>query len=453
MQHELILPRGLSPVVRQFINISISVRAALQSTSSYNRLISLNRALSETTELRRILVFTNRSLSITFAIIAEQWYVLISGEITRISEKNNLWLEIPDPYIIGNPIFPTSHQVFVGRDNIFETIHANLEKPFQKSTFMLQGDRRSGKTSILLQLPLHLDTKFIPVFVDLQGIANVNSETSFLYSLAKSIARGAINTRNFVLPEPVRIEYEFDPFLAFNEWLNQVEIKLGEHLIILCLDEFEKLAEQISTERFSTNLLDLLRNLIQFHTNIVLIMSGLHINNYWQGEWASYFINVVQVQVDVLKVTEARQLITNPIPDFPLDYDVPVVEYVLQCTNCHPFLVQLTCHEIVKYQNQLQSNKVSIESAQRSVHSALMSGDFYFRDRWNNLTNFEQDILLSIAKGQFNTSHETGQSTGDDTIAQNAIGKLLQQKILRKDSNQTLMISLEMFKQWIILSY
>lgn len=454
LQSELILPRGLSTIVKQFVEISISVRAALQATSSFNRLTSLNRALAEVSDLRRMLVFSERSLNLTFAIATEQWYLRINEEVVRISKASDFWAEIPNPYIIGNPLFPTSHQVFVGRERTFELMQSHLEKPYQRAALALYGERRSGKTSILLQLPLRLDIKFIPVFVDLQGLANVNSEISFLYGLAKAITRGAANTRSIDLPKPIRIEYEFDPYLAFNEWLDQIEEKLGDGLIVLCLDEFEKLAEQIKTEKFTLQLLDLLRNIIQFRASLVIIISGVQVNDYMQGEWATYFINAVPIEVGVLDEFEARQLITNPIPDFPLDYSVSAVDLILASTFCHPFLVQLVCHEVVKQQNYSHNKTVSPETVAKAVRSALATGDFYFRDKWNNFSDYEQKILLATVHDQVQTSHLEDIPLGDITQISNAITKLVRQKILYKNNDDSsIMFNAEMFRQWIASNY
>ncbi|MGB2896607.1 MAG: ATP-binding protein, partial [Anaerolineales bacterium] len=374
---DVYLPQGLKNVIEHFSSASATVKASLDATSTFNRLTNLNRALTEINDLRKILAISSRSLSVDFSLAAEKWYLIINNEVSIISEKNKLWPEIPNPYIVGNPIHPSSQQIFVGREDIYKIIRDNLEKPFQPSTLVLHGEHRSGKTSILLQLPLRLEIKYIPVIVDVQGLANFRTENTFLFGLARSIYRSSYKARGINLPTPVRIEFDFDPYLAFNIWLDKIEYDLKDQRMILCLDEFEILFENIQKEYYSTNLLGLMRNIIQFREKFVLIFSGVKVNEYLNNEWVSYFINTIPVKIGNLKEKDIRKLITNPIPDFPLNYSLDAINLIIDHTCGQPFLVQLVCSEIIDLQNQNQSTNASIDIVEMALEISLLKADFY----------------------------------------------------------------------------
>ena len=75
----------------------------------------------------------------------------------------------PNPYIVGNPV--RSPEMFFGRKDEFQFIQRTLENQQEGCVLVLCGERRTGKTSILYQiLNRRLGPKFIPAFVDMQGL-------------------------------------------------------------------------------------------------------------------------------------------------------------------------------------------------------------------------------------------------------------------------------------------
>ena len=83
---------------------------------------------------------------------------------------------IPNPYITGGPIKPKSKGMFFGRDDVFKFIKDNISSAAQKNVLILQGERRSGKTSILYQVKNFLGSEYISVFMDGQEFGNLSSD-------------------------------------------------------------------------------------------------------------------------------------------------------------------------------------------------------------------------------------------------------------------------------------
>ncbi len=75
-----------------------------------------------------------------------------------------------NPYIAGNPI--DEAEAFFGRDDVLRDVTAVLRNRNQNA-IVLYGQRRIGKTSILLQLEKRLaaDGQYTPVYFDLMDKA------------------------------------------------------------------------------------------------------------------------------------------------------------------------------------------------------------------------------------------------------------------------------------------
>ncbi|MFP4440489.1 MAG: helix-turn-helix domain-containing protein [Chloroflexaceae bacterium] len=58
------------------------------------------------------------------------------------------------------------------------------------------------------------------------------------------------------------------------------------------------------------------------------------------------------IRVSFLTPGEAYQLITNPEPDFPLDYSADAIELIIDLTSGQPNLVQHICHALVSRYNR-----------------------------------------------------------------------------------------------------
>src|SRR5438477_4796061 len=74
-----------------------------------------------------------------------------------------------NPYVAGRPL--GQEHGFFGRQEILRTVESELRSP-ERSTVVIFGPRRIGKTSLLLQLQRTLPSpSFLPVYFDLIGCA------------------------------------------------------------------------------------------------------------------------------------------------------------------------------------------------------------------------------------------------------------------------------------------
>ncbi|MCB0191465.1 MAG: ATP-binding protein [Anaerolineae bacterium] len=377
-----------SALLRSFSRHSQDVEAALRQESRYNQRLALSAVEDRLDSLLRELTRSSEPYAERFRPIATSWRQTVAGYIQELAEAVEARQEIDSPYIIGVPL-TEQQEIFVGRTDVTAQIE-QLLLDRRRPPLLLYGQRRMGKTSLLNNLGRLLPSTIVPLFVDLQGASRADDHGGLLYSIARNIVKSAELRRNLTLPT---LSWEMlgkNPFLSFDDWLDQVEKALddqGQYTALLALDEFETLDHAITKGQFDEEkVLGTLRNLIQHRSRFKMLLAGSHTLEELQ-RWASYLINVQVIHLGCLHETEARQLIERPVDDFALRYEPDAGQRVMTLTRGHPFLVQLLCAEIVALKNE-QSPAVRrlacLSDVEAAIPEALSSGSFFFADIQRN---------------------------------------------------------------------
>lgn len=189
---------------------------------------------------------------------------------------------------------------------------------------------------------------------------------------------------------------ENDPYLVFQEWLEEVDKALSDYWVLLALDEYESLGDMKDAGRIDDRVFQLLRGIIQGYPRFTVLMSGAHTLEELPPYWSNYFINTKTLKVGSLQDVDAVELITHPKEDFPLTYDQEALDYLLHETGCHPNWLQLACREIVEKLNNENRFHANLEDVKYAIARVpeVLSGDF--RDLW--LGRDGSDLMRSILK-------------------------------------------------------
>ena len=97
-----------------------------------------------------------------------------------------------NPYKAGQ-VLRSGDPLFVGRRDLIEHLERALSKSEHHPTFLLNGERRMGKSSTLKQLPLLLGSRYIPIYYDLQSPGMSSSIAVFLGTIADEIDKNRPN--------------------------------------------------------------------------------------------------------------------------------------------------------------------------------------------------------------------------------------------------------------------
>lgn len=385
-------------------DVSREAASAQASESAANRVRRLEAAAA--------LVARLRERPAEFGPALAQWESLIARALeaayVRLQEEE----PIPQVYVTdGRPVRPSRGErlplPFRGRESLFARLEAALGGgDTERETLLLYGQRRTGKTSALLHLPERLGSRVAPAFLDLQSpnLGGAEDVAGLWRGVAEGVVEETRRHRGLHLPalDPGALAKE--PYPAFGRWLDQVERALGDYALLLCLDEFEALEKGIADGRFDGRLLDTLRNIVQHHRRIAVLLSGSHHIDELPPRWASALVTTGTLFISFLEEADTRRLIREPVPDFPDLYTEEAVARIVHLTHCQPYLVQLTCGELVRMMNAAgrlpPASQVGAADVEAVIPTVLERGQSYFVDLWSNQAGGEpaQRLLLALAR-------------------------------------------------------
>jgi AAA-like domain len=360
--------------------------------------------------------------------------------------------QIDNSYVAGMALRP-GNSLFVGRRSQIQQIETALQTD-RRPILFLAGERRMGRTSLLLQLPFILGPRFVPVYFDLQNPGMLSSTSTFLATIADTISR-AMELRGIkikdIKPEQLQKaaqKNDAGTYYAFDVWLKSVEdiLKQNNITLLLIFDEYEHLERAVDRGLDLNLLLDWFRSIIQSYPRIGLLFSGARnfdeMGTLTNIDWSSYFVNLQIIKVSFLTQDEARQLINHPIPTFPGDQIFPpeVVDEIIRLTGGHPFLIQALCSTLIDQLNSEKRVRVEIQDMEKATNRLLeMWGDGFFRYLWNTTSEEQHRCLASII------------NPANGSCSDNAMKELSARDLVVYE-NGAYRISIPLFQEWVLRS-
>jgi len=336
--------------------------------------------------------------------IIRQWRRLVSqagGEVGRAEEAG----PVANPYVAGNPV---TGDLFVGREDVLRRLEELWSGTGQKPSVVLYGHRRMGKSSILHNLGARFGPHVVVVDFNMQRVGLVAGTGELLYNLALALYDAQTSQTSevwetlevFGLDEPDEERFiAHNPYTAFDRFLKHLDRVRARRRFIVTVDEFELIEALIAEGKLEARLLDFWRGLIQTYPWFVMAFAGLHtLQEMTRDYWHPLYGSVTGVPVSFLGHDAAWQLITQPTPDFPLDYDREAVECIIGLTHGQPYLVQLIGHGLVTRFNR-QTFEEGVERERRfsladaeaviTAREFYRDGDAYFTGVWRQAETSE----------------------------------------------------------------
>jgi len=124
--------------------------------------------------------------------------------------------------------------------------------------------------------------------------------------------------------------------------------------------------------------------------------------------------------VSYLDEESAHELIVQPVEDFPNIYDRTAIDTIIHLTRCQPYLVQLTCQEVVERLNcDIRENKRDASTPKATardiktvIPTVLERGGEYFRELWKSLTDSDRNLLQRLVQGETLTAQDKSMLRG-----------------------------------------
>jgi hypothetical protein len=102
------------------------------------------------------------------------------------------------------------------------------------------------------------------------------------------------------------------------------------------------------------------------------------------------------------------------VEDFPNIYDRTAIDSIIHLTRCQPYLVQLTCYEVVELLNRdIRENrrdastpKATARDVETVIPIVLERGGQYFGELWKSLTDSDRTLLRRLVQGETPTTQD-----------------------------------------------
>ena len=323
------------------------------------------------------------------------------------------------PYIVGSPI--DRKEMLFGRDAAIEEICRQLRSDSQANVVLLEGNRRTGKTSILkrLQHPEVLPD-WITVNCSLQGgeghASRAGLPTNEVFRLiARDLgwAAYAAGIRVWLpdadAPEPgkpfkvafvraLRRAFSGDrPFETFELFLQTVIEAARPRRVLLMLDEFDKLQEGIDAEVTSPQVPENIRYLLHTYPEFSAILAGSRrIKRLREEYWSALFGFGHRVPVSGLQLEDARRLVTQPVDD-RLVYVPEARDLVVELCASQPFLIQSLCNRIFECAARSKRRTVTVDDVNAAAE-AMTEDNEHFRTLWGYAGTERRRFLLALCQ-------------------------------------------------------
>ena len=341
--------------------------------------------------------------------------VLSNREVVRSGDLG------ASPYIVGSPV--ERHEMFFGRTDIMERIQRQVGASTHANVILLEGNRRTGKTSILRQLgKANVLPGWIPVYCSLQdaegddrrgGIATRNVFKLLARTTGWALSDAGVETWLPGLPErdPGR------PYkLAFLSALNQAFA--GEHAfetfelylsaaigaasprrVLLMLDEFDKLQEGIDAGITSPQVPENIRHLLQHQPGVSAVITGSRrLKRLREEYWSALFGLGYRIGVSALSIDDARRLVTEPV-EGRLAYLPQARDRVVKLCARHPFLIQSLCNRVFEQAAatgaSTVTSTVTVDAVQQAATEMVRDNE-HFRTLWDYTGSARRGLLLTL---------------------------------------------------------
>jgi len=289
---------------------------------------------------------------------------LFKGKVSLSPSEN--------PYLTGTPIEDQNN--FIGHQKFFQ----NLLRIVLRSThslILLQGQRLTGKTSVLYQIKRWLNSEdgFIPVYCSLENI-NFSSVDDILLGISRALAE-VID-----LSGPVRKDFDETEDFFRQTYLPQAVYNAGDSEIVLLLDEVDVI-DSPYVERVYQQFIQYLQEMVVDFDGIRVILTI----GRQPGELAGIAIdgaeNVNLARLPLMGKRETRSAVIQSEVAGIIRWSDSAVKRIWDLTRGHPFLVQQLCsvvweNAVAKHGSrgaiiQVPDIKISIDQIFRQATTSL----------------------------------------------------------------------------------
>ena len=315
------------------------------------------------------------------------------------------------PYIVGNPVVRDG--MFFGRADQMGQIRRQLGGGDHANVILLEGNRRTGKTSILRQLgKADALPGWIPVYCSLQDVDSVATSDVFrLLALRTGWTLADVGIETWIpdLPradpgKPFKLAFraalhrafsDEHPFETLEVYLATVIEAAKPRRILLMLDEFDKLQEGIDGGITSPQVPENIRHLLHHQPGLGAIITGSRrLKRLREEYWSALFGFGYRIGVSALPKDGARRLVTKPVAG-RLRYLPQACDRLVELCACHPFLIQSLCSRVFDRAATGSDRTITLDIVERSATEMVRDNE-HFQTLWGYAGTERRRLILAL---------------------------------------------------------
>ncbi len=306
--------------------------------------------------------------------------------------------ELLNPYIAGAPV--TEASMFFGRQDVFDWIEGSLAGKYVDHILVVHGQRRVGKTSVLKQIPHHLPSRYIQVYLDFQGRAG-SSLDRFLWWMSREILRSLRNSTGVTVSAPEQSAFTQDPETFHTTFLPALTPMLEGRVLLLTFDEFDILSQPETLQTLGKPLTEYLSRLFELENlNFIFSIgsSGKKLENM-QAAYTEFFKSALYKKISFLEQAECYRLVTQPVIGM-LSYDPGAVQRIYRITSGHPYYTQLICHELFSACQKEDKRRITSADVEAILPDVIERGTVNLKFIWDEAADLEKWVLACLAHSE-----------------------------------------------------
>jgi len=224
------------------------------------------------------------------------------------------------------------------------------------------------------------------------------------------------------------------------------------------VDEFELIEDGIEQGRIDPGLLPYLRALNQRHAWLALIFGGLHTLDEMGRDYNNAFFGQTQhIRVGYLSHDDALRLITQPHPDFALEYAPELREELYRLTYGQPYLLQRLCWELVNRWNErfMKEGETTPRTLELTELEPMLTADFYrsaeyyFDGVWSNITADERIVMEILAQRETAWTRQELAAIGAVADIDQTLALLRRHDVIVED-DASIRFASELLRRWVV---
>jgi hypothetical protein len=316
------------------------------------------------------------------------------------------------PFNFGKKVYGS---YFINREKEIKRLEANFISGINT---MIIAPRRWGKSSLVEKVSEVISANYNRIRVIHIDLFKIRNERDFFEQLMTEVIKASStkwedwmkNAKNFLKGLVSSFSVGIDPYQEFSFKLNweqpevlqtaiadlpeQIALKKKIRLIV-CLDEFQKIAEFPE----SIHLQQMLRSVWQSHKSCTYCLYGskFHvINELFTNESMPFFNFGDILYLEKIPKEHWYAYITNGFKATGKEIKRNYIDYIIHLSNNHPFHVQQLSHQLWR----TCEKSVDDGTFAQALDELLRYNQILYSRIMDNLTELQVNMLAAIASGE-----------------------------------------------------